>query len=41
VTVVKRRVPTTVPFPVHAECRITSGADGRADAGLDCRHFQY
>ena len=41
VTVVPLRVTTVVPFHAHADCRNTSGADGHADAGPDCRHFQY
>ena len=34
-------LPTAVPFSAHTDCRTTSGADGRADAGPDCRHLQY
>jgi hypothetical protein len=40
-TVVPLLVPTAVPFHAHANCRTTSGADGRGDAGPDCRLFQY
>jgi hypothetical protein len=40
-TVVPLLVPTAVPFHAHADCRSTSGANGRGDAGPDCRHFQY
>ena len=38
-TAVPLLVPTAVPFSAHADCRTTSGADGYAGAGPNCRNF--